>query len=114
GQAIGIDDIGDDGAELAVLGQAIDVGGGLLGLFLLAFPLAIDAEQRIGEPDRVVGFHHNVVRRVQPLALELVGQHRDLAVLLGAGDAARHRVFAGDEAALAVPGGAVGVIGIGW
>src|SRR5438034_2026495 len=78
---VGIDDVGNDGRQLAVLGQAIDVGGRLLGLFLLAFPLAVDAEQGIGEPDGVVGLDHNIIGRVQPLALELVGQHRDLAVL---------------------------------
>ena len=105
--------IGEDGGELAVLGDAVDVGGGLLGLFLLAFPLAVDAEQRIGEPDRVVGLDHDVVRRVQPLALELVGQHRDLAVLLGAGDAAGDRMLAGDEPALTVARVAVGVVGVG-
>src|SRR5439155_12990505 len=109
----GIDEVGENRGELAVLGDAVDVGGGLFGLFLLAFPLAVDAEQRIGEPDRIVGLDHDVVRRVQPLALELVGQHRDLAVLLGAGDAAGDRVLAGDEAALAVARVAVGVIGVG-
>jgi len=40
-----VDDIGDDGGEFAVLGNTVDIGGGLFGLFLLAFPLAVDAEQ---------------------------------------------------------------------
>src|SRR2546429_7007039 len=102
GETIGIDNIGNDGAELAVLCQAIDVGGGLFRLFLLAFPLAIDTEQGIGEPDGAVGFHHDVVRRVQPLALELVGEHGDFSVLLGARDAAGGRMLTGDEPALAV------------
>src|SRR5581483_2301904 len=82
GKAIRIDDVGDDGRELAVLAEAIDVGGRLLWLFLLAFPLAIDAEQGNREP----------------------------AVLLCARDAAGNRVLAGDETALTVARVAVGVV----
>src|SRR5262249_60124048 len=46
---------------------------------------------------------------IERLAVELVDQHRDGAVIFGAGDAARI-VLAGDEAALAVAGVAVGVV----
>jgi hypothetical protein len=67
------------------------------GLAREPFPFAVDAEQRVGEPDAVVGLDDDVVRRVQALALEAVGQHGDLAVLLGARDAPGDRVLAGDE-----------------
>ena len=55
----------------------------------------------IGEPDRVVGFDHHVIRRVERLAIELVDQHRDAAVVLRAREAARV-VLAGDRTG---PGG---------
>ena len=100
-----------NGGQLAVGADPEHVGVGLLGRRLETFPVAEDAEWRIGEPDRVVRLHHDVVRRIETLALETVGEHGDLAVLLGARDAARHRVLAGDEASLPVAGVAVGEIG---
>ena len=57
-----------------------------------------------------VGLDADVVRRVEPLALELVHQHRDRAVVFGARDPPR-LVLAGDEAALAIATIAVGVVG---
>ena len=45
------------------------------------------------------------------LAVEALGEHLDPAALAGAGDASRHRVLAGDQAALAIAGVAVGVVG---
>src|SRR6266446_4937744 len=75
----------------------------------MALVIAEDAELRIGEPDRAVGFHHHVVWRVEPLALVAVADHRDRAVIFGAGDAPRV-MLAGDEPALAVAGVAVGVV----
>ena len=80
-----------------------------LGLGLVAFVIAEQAEDRIGEPDRAVGFHHDVVRRVQPLAVEGVHQHRDRAVIFGA-DHAASAMLAGDQPALAVAGIAVGEV----
>ena len=75
----------------------------------VALVVAQNAEGRIAEPDRVVGFDHDVVRRVERLAVELVHQHGDRAVVFGA----RHApavVLAGDESALAVARIAVGVV----
>ena len=92
----------------AGLVETIDVGR-QLGRRDVALVVAEDAERRIGEPDRVVGLHHDVVRRVERLAVELVDQHRDGAVVLGAGDAAAV-VLAGDQPALAVAGVAVGIV----
>ncbi len=48
---------------------------------------------RIGEPDRVVGLHHVSFGAFSRLPSNLSGQHRDLAVLLGAGDAAGDRML---------------------
>ena len=77
-----------------------------LRLGAVALMVAAAAVARVGEPDRVVGLDNHAVRRVQRLAVELVGQHRDRPVILGAGDAAR-ALFGRDQAALAVAGVAV-------
>jgi hypothetical protein len=61
------------------------------------------------KPNGVVRFDHNVVGRIERLALELVHQHRDGAVIFGA----RHApgiVLAGDEAALAIASIAVRIV----
>ena len=101
--------LGDDG-RLAGLGvDAVDVGVDL-GLGLVALVVGEDAEHGIGEPDRAVRLHDHVVGRVEPLAVEAVDQHGDGAVVLGADDAPA-AVLAGDEAALAVAGVAVGEVG---
>src|SRR5262245_19791940 len=50
--------------------EAIDVGR-QFDRRNVALVVVQDAEGRIGEPDRVVGFHANVVWRVEPLALNL-------------------------------------------
>ena len=96
-----------DRAGLAI--DAIDVGRQFR-LVLLALVIAEQAERRIGEPDRAVRLHHDVVRRVQLLALIAVGQHGDRAVILGA-DHAPAAMLAGDQAALTVARVAVGVVG---
>ena len=86
----------------------VDVHGDL-GLRHVAFVIAEQAENRIGEPDRAVGFHHDVVRRVQPLAVEGIHQHGDRTVIFGSHDAAS-AMLAGDQPSLAVAGVAVGEI----
>ena len=74
-----------------------------------ALVIAVDAIGRIGEPDRAIRLHDEIIRGIQAFALEPVRQHGDRAVVLGAGDAAR-QVLAGDEAALSVHGVAVRII----
>ena len=74
-----------------------------------AFPVAGDAERRVGEPDAAVARADDVVGRVQALALVAVGQHGDAAVVFGARDAPR-QVLAGQQPALAVARVAVGVV----
>ena len=61
GEAVGgVDVFGYDGRRAALRVDAIDVHRQFrLGDF--AFVIAEDAEARIGEPDRAVGFHHHVV-----------------------------------------------------
>src|SRR4029453_17653937 len=80
------------------------------GLGLLALLIAEQAEYRIGEPDRAVGLHNDVVRRVQPLAVEGVHQHRDRSVIFGAGDTGP-AMLAGNEPSLTVAGVAIGEVG---
>src|SRR5262249_7877553 len=83
---LGIEPV-DVGRQLRLLDPAlvgIEVGG-----------------RRIGEPDRVVGLNPDVVWRIERLAIELVDQHRDAAVVFGARQPPRI-VLASDEPALAV------------
>ena len=77
----------------------------------VAFVGTIDAVARIGEPDRAVGGHDDVVRRIQAPALVAVHQDRDAAVRLGAGDPARV-VLAGEQAPLPVARVAVGMVAV--
>ena len=82
----------------------------LEGVFVALLRPGQDAVRRVGEPDAVVGAHHQVIGRVETAALIAVGEGDDAAVGFGAADAAG-AVFAGDEAALAVEGVAVAVVG---
>ncbi len=85
-----------------------------LDLHLVPFVFVAGLEGRVAEPDGAVALDHDVVGRVEALALEVVGQHGDAAVVLGPGDAPAQalvgRAFAGDQAALVVAGQAVGVV----
>jgi hypothetical protein len=65
----------------------VDVLLVLLGVGLDALVEAADAVGRVAEPDRAVGRDDRVVRRVQLLAIVLVGDDRDRAVEFGPGDA---------------------------
>ena len=76
----------------------------------VALVVGIDAVGRIAEPDRAVRLHHEVVGRVEALALEAVGQHAARSVVLDARDAAA-AMLAGDEPSLAVDAMAVVVVG---
>src|ERR1700674_3257828 len=89
---------------------AIDVAAAdLLGR---AVPLivGVNAVGGVGEPDRVIRFHDEVVRRVEALAVPFVREDGDPAVDLGAGHAAR-QMLAGDEPALIVDAVAVRIVG---
>jgi hypothetical protein len=87
-QPVGLHPVGRDardGTGAAV--DPIDVGGADLGGALLPFIVAVDAVSRIGEPDRIVRFDHDVVGRIQSVALEGIRQHGDRAIVLGSGRA---------------------------
>jgi hypothetical protein len=78
----------------------------LFGLGLDALIKAADAVGWIREPDRTIGSDHRVVRRVQPLAVVLVGDDGDRAVEFGPSDAPAG-MFASDQASFAIDGVAV-------
>ncbi len=75
-----------------------------------ALVVAVDAVTRVGEPQRAVRALDDVVGTVQPLAVPVVGEHGDGAVMLGPGHPAR-ALLAADQPALPVDGVAVGVAG---
>src|SRR5438309_1689279 len=109
GEAVGPVDVARDNRELLRLRvPAVDVGRQLR-LGDVSFVVAEDAERRIGEPDRAVRLAHDVVRRVERLAVVAVGDHADRAVVLGARHAPRV-VLAGEQPPLAVARIAVGVV----
>src|SRR5262249_44654568 len=84
-------------------------GGGQLELRLLALVIHQDAITRVGKPDRAIRMYHDIVGRVQPLALVAVDQHRDATIVLGAGDAAGE-VPVGDQPTLPIARFAVAVM----
>src|SRR6185312_7097226 len=90
-----IDAVGGDRHRTGLAVDAVDVHRQFR-LGHIAFVIAEDAELRIGEPDRTVRLDHDVVRRIQALALEAVADDGDRAVIFGARDAARE-MLAGDE-----------------
>jgi len=71
----------------------------------------LPSRPKIGSVNQIgtVGLHHDIVRRVQPLAAEAIDQHRDRSVIFGAHHAAA-AMLAGDQPTLAVAGIAVGEV----
>ena len=101
-QAIGLDHRGHHGLRLVRSGtQAEDPAAFLLARRAVAFVVGQDAVVGVGEPDAAVRVDGHVVGRVQALAVEVAGQHADLAVQAPR-DQAAAAVFAGDDAAPAV------------
>ena len=70
-----------------VIGNDIELpGGGIEAVDLMvanrafcpdALVIRDDPVGRVGEPDGPIGFHHNIIGAVQPLALKIIGQHGD-------------------------------------
>src|SRR5208337_1885348 len=56
----------------------------LLRLLPSALVIVHDSINRVGEPDRAIGFHDDIVRRVQALTAVPLHQDRDPAVIFGA------------------------------
>ena len=65
----------------------------------------------IGEIDRAVGLHHDIVREIERAALEGARHHRDAAVVLLANDTPGRRL-AGDQAPVRIAGEAVRGVGL--
>ena len=108
--AVGLVHVGGDDGDFARLGiEAVDDGGEFEGGFV-AFVVGHDAIAGIGEPNGAVGMDGEVVGGVEMLALKIVHEDGDGAVVLGARKAAGI-VFASEEAALAVAVVAVAVVG---
>src|SRR6185295_14693819 len=76
-----IDVAGRDRGAAAGRIETIDVGW-QFGRGHVALVIAENAERRIGEPDRVIGFDDDVVGRIERLAVELVDQGGNGAVEL--------------------------------
>ncbi len=71
GKPVRLEEVVDDAADLAALPvHPVDAAHRLFGLGLRALVVAHDAVGRIGEPDGAVRADHEIVRRVQTLALE--------------------------------------------
>src|SRR4051795_13713992 len=88
--------------------DAVDVMLFLLRLGLDALIIAADAVDWVAEPDRTIGSDDRVVRRIQFLAIVLVGDDGDRAVEFGPGDSPA-AVFARDQTSFAIDGVAVRV-----
>ena len=110
-QPVGLDEVVDHQFDRAAgRVDAVHVAGADLAVGALAFVVRQDAVARIGEPDAAIGMHHHIVRRVQPLAFPVAGQHGDGAIVLGA----RHapgQVLTGHQTAFPVDRVAIGVLG---
>src|SRR5450631_964288 len=107
GNAVGLHEVIDDNLDVTGFRiRSVDVMLFLLRLGFEALIKAADAVGWIGEPDRTIGSDNRVVRRVQLLAIVLVGNDRDRAVEFGSGDPSA-AVLARDQASLPVNGIAV-------
>ena len=109
-EAVGFEEVVGDLGELA--GLRVDAVDRLLDFQRALVPLVVHqrAVAGIGEPDAAVGVDDGVVGGIERFAVEPVSQDGRLAVVLVADDAAV-AVLAGDLAALAIEGVAVGVAG---
>src|SRR6266566_5182047 len=108
-KAVWLHEVIDDNLDLA--GCRIRPVNVLLVLLRLGFEALIkaaDAVDGIGEPDRTIGSDNRVVRRVQFLAVELVGDDGDRAVEFGPGDPSA-AMFTRDQASFPINGVAVRV-----
>ena len=100
--------VGDDGLDPAIRGDPIDRAGQLL-LRLGSLVIRHDPIMRIAEPDRSVRRNNDVVRTVESLALEPVGDNSQRPVPFRAGYPTRS-MFATDEPPLEITGVTVGVV----
>src|SRR5258705_7200798 len=103
-KAVGLQEVIDDNLDITGFRiHPVDVLLFLLGLGFDALVIAADTVGWVAEPDRTVGRDNHVIRRVQLLAIVLVGDDRDRAVEFGPGDPSA-AVFASDQASLPIDG----------
>ncbi len=109
GKPIGLHAIGHDrGEDAGAWVEAVYVRLSDLRRRRVALVFAVDAVGRIAEPNAAVRFHHDIVRRVESLALEMRRQRDDASVMVGAGDPPAP-VLARDQPAFAIDGVPVAV-----
>src|SRR6202171_5221512 len=109
GNAVGLHEVIDDNLDVTGFRiHPVDVMLFLLRLGFDALIIAADAVGGIGEPDRTIGSDNRVVRRVQLLAIVLVGDDSDRAVVFGSGDPSA-AMLASDQASFPINGVAVRV-----
>src|SRR3981081_364605 len=109
GNAVGLHEVIDDNLDVSGFRiQPINVMLFLLRLGFDALIIAADAVGGMGEPNRTIGSDNRVVRRVQLLAIVLVGDDSDRAVEFGPGDPSA-AMFASDQASFPINGVAVRV-----
>src|SRR5882672_2400868 len=108
-KAVGLHEVIDDNLDITGFRiHPVDVFLFLLRLGFDALVIAADTVGWVAEPDRTVGRDDRVVRRVQFLAIVLVGDDGDRAVEFGPGDPSA-AVFASEQASLPINGVAVRV-----
>src|SRR3954452_21986191 len=84
-KSVGLDEIIHYDLDVAGLRiNPIDIMLFLLGVGFDAFIIAADAVDGIGEPDRTIGGDSGLIRRVQPLAVQIVGDASPRAAESGA------------------------------
>src|SRR5229473_91831 len=109
GKAVGLHEVIDDNLDVTRFRiHPVDVFLFLLRVGFDALIIAADAVGWIAEPDRIIGSDNQVVRRVQLLAIVLVGDDSDRTVEFGPGDPSA-AVFAREQASLPINGVAVRV-----
>src|SRR4029079_16307807 len=77
-------------------------------LRLEAFIVSQNPVHGVSKPDRAIWMHHDIVGRIQPLALEFIGDHGYGPAIFVARDAAS-AMLAGKLAALKIEGVAVAI-----
>src|SRR5258705_1647511 len=109
GDAVGLHEVIDDNLDVTRFRiHPLDVMLFLLRLGFTALVVPAKSLDGIGEPDRTIGSDNCVVRRVQLLAIVLVGDDGDRAVEFGPGDPPAG-MFAGDQASFPINGVAIRV-----
>ena len=113
GKPVGLDGQVGDRLDPATSGiEAKYVAVPDLGLAAMTFLGNDEAVRRVGEPDRAVRLHHDVVRRVEALALPAVDDDGAVVAADAGAEDGAEPVRAVQERAVAIPRVTVGELGI--